>query len=489
MKIREYLISFLAIVCVGAICFLFSDTIGYQTVGLVFLIIVAALSLFLGRGPVIFAAFLNFGIWNYFFIPPRFTFQIHNYYDIITLFANFLVAIVGGTLINRIRSNQDMLRKSREDISILFSFLESLNNANSIKDVVNKTREELAKHFHADAIIYLREKEGLGLARKAFGNLELFNEEEYEAALRIFTGNTNPGMRKEFPDPGKQAYFPLIVPRGTIGVIGIIIKDCKAFTEAEMTLLNSFLAQISSTLDREINIDIAKKKLIYSESEKLFQTVLNSVSHELRTPIAIISAAVSNLTDAQTSGNEDIRRQICEELQTASNRLNLLVENLLDISRIESGKLKLHFQDCDISDLVGIALNEMKSELANYEVLVTVQENLPAIRADINLLKQALINVIYNSTIYSPAGGKIMIDCRLNNGKIEISITDSGKGVPEPFLENIFDKFYRVPGSKSGGTGLGLTITRAITEAHHGTVSASNGKEGGLEICITFNPE
>lgn len=478
-SLKEYMISFGCIVVTGLFCFPFKEAIGYQTVGLIFLMTVALLSLFIGRGPVLFAALLNFILWNYFFIPPLFTFHVYSIHDIITLFANFLVALVSGILITRIRKNQNNLKKSRERITILNSLLESLNNANSIKDVVKKAREELIKHFNADAVVFLKEKESNELASRVFGSPELIDQSEFVKARKVFETN--------FPIDSKLHYFPLVAPHGIIGVIGISDWDL-GHDDDKISMLKSFISQITSALDREINIDIAKEKQVYQESQKLFQTVLNSVSHELRTPISVITTAVSNLNDESTSENKEIRKQICNELNLSASRLNLLVENILDMSKLESGYVKLNLQPTYIADLTGIVLNEMKTELLKHKIKINIDENLPVILIDVNWLRQAVINIIHNSIIYSPENTEISIDAHLENDSfLALEISDNGPGVPELALPHLFEKFYRVEGSKSGGVGLGLAITKAIVEAHHGEITARNKISGGLQIRIVLN--
>jgi two-component system, OmpR family, sensor histidine kinase KdpD len=486
--LNEYIIAFLSISVTASLCFPITYLIGYQTVGLILLLVVAGLSLFLGRGPILFAAVLNFIIWNYLFIPPLFTFQIHTFHDAVTLFANFFIALVGGTLISRIRRNQTVLRKSQDNISILYSFLESLNQAASIKDVVSRTRRELKKYFQADALVYLKEKNQYQLSNKPFGNNTLFSEKEFAVASWVFENSEIAGRFSNTLPESALSYFPLLVPRGIIGVIGVQYDNGTEPAPDQLLLLRSFLIQISSSLDREITIDLAKQNLVYHESEKLFQTVLSTVSHELKTPIAIISSSISNLNDERTAENPDIRKQICTELKTASVRLNHLVENILDMSRIETGHLKLNLQHCEISDLIGIAFNELKEELKNRRINITIEENLPLIRADINLLKQALVNILHNSAIHTLPDGEISVNAGLfTYDKIFIQIDDQGSGVPEETLGRLFEKFYRVPGSKSGGTGLGLTIAKALVEIHGGKIFARNRVEGGLRISILLN--
>jgi two-component system sensor histidine kinase KdpD len=486
--LNEYIISFMTVAVTACICFPLKGIIGYQTVGLILLLLVAGLSLFLGRGPILFTAILNFIVWNYLFIPPLFTFRISNLNDAVTLFANFFIALVGGILISRIRHNQTVLRKSQENISILYSFLESLNQAASIKDVISRTCRELRKYFKAEAIVYLKGKNQQQLSEKPFGNTALFGDRDFAVANWVFENNEIAGKFTNTLPESALSYFPLLVPRGIIGVIGIRYEGDTQPAPDRLHLLRSFLTQISSSLDREITIDQARQNLVYQESEKLFQTVLSTVSHELKTPIAIIASSVANLNDQRTSDNPPARKQICAELNTAALRLNRLVENILDMSRIETGHLKLNLQPCDISDLIGIAFNELKEELQHHRIKIIIEENLPLIRADLNLLKQALINILHNSAVHTPADGEISVNAGLfTHDKIFIQLDDQGPGVPADATSHLFEKFYRVPGSKGGGTGLGLTIARALVELHNGKILAQNRSEGGLRITILLN--
>ena len=489
IKLKDYLIATLVIIPAAAICFPLSPLIGYQAVGLFFLMIVAVLSLFLRRSALIYAALLNFAVWNFFFIPPLFTFRVHSVHDVISLFANLLVAIVGSTLISRISNSRQAIRISQERLAIVYGLLESLNNAASIKEVVRNACDELRKNFEAEAVIYLKEKMGNRLATKTFGNTELVNEKEYLRANEVFGNSSNLNtFHLDHVKSGILYNFPLDEPRGRLGVIGIQFDQDHHPDPERMILLRSFLVQIASALDREISIDQVKDKEILEESEKLFQTVLNSVSHELRTPISIISAAVSNLNDEWTYSNEEIRKEVISELNSALHRLNLLVENILDMSRIESGHLKLNLQYCDLADLIGYVVQEMKSEREDHPIHVNIPENLPLIKADISLLKQVLINIIHNAMLYTPEGSSIFINTfQDSQDRVVLEVTDQGKGIPESNLDRIFDKFYRVPGTKSGGTGLGLAIARAIVEAHQGKIMAENIQPTGLKITLSFN--
>lgn len=485
-RTKEYLFALLAVLITTAICYLIKDIIGYQTVGLVFLMLTAFLSLTLGRGAIIITALLNFFIWNFFFITPILTLHIDNVHDVILLFANLAVAVTGGTLISRLRQNQLALQKNKARISLLYSLLESLNNTASIKGVVEKVRAEMLAHFEADAIVYLKEKKGENLDRKSFGNENLFSDEAFELASKVFQHQAIP-RTIQFSALSHVQYFVLSGKRETFGVIGVAAQGNKNIDDEKLIFLKSFITQISSALEREINIDKAKEIQLMQESQKLFQVILNSVSHELKTPVSIIRSAVSNLMDEKTAAKPDTRRQICEELDLSAYRLNLLIENILNMSKIESGYLQLDIQQCDVSDLTGVALNMIKHEKKlSHKIQVELGDALPLLSIDINWMKQALYNIMNNALLYTPDESVICLKIQYADDKFVIQVIDNGPGVSVSDLDKLFDKFYRAQGSRSGGTGLGLSISKAIVEAHKGTIKASLEPSGGLCIGIVL---
>ena len=486
----EYIIAFLVMGITAAVCFPLTALIGTVSIGLILLMVVALLALFLGRWPLMFAAILNVALWDYFFQEPLFTFGIHDLEDLFANIADLLVAVVYVILITRIRKSETTLQNSQEKLSILYDFLESMNDATSIPSVVGITGEVLKKHVGGEPVIYLRERHGRSLEATPFGNADIHSAQGFSLAAKLFL-DANLGRDSDSQtSPEGITYLVLREPRETIGIIGIRLPADVQSDEDKMILFKSFLTILASTLGREISMESAMEKGFLAHSEKLFQAVLNSVSHELRTPISIISAAVDNLNDPRTASEPEKRRQVCIELESASTRLNNLVENILDMSRIESGMLRLNMQYCDLADLTGLVVKDMKSELSGSRLIITMPENLPMIKADISLLRQVLVNILRNAIMYTPAGTAIGIS-GLNepSNRVSLTIHDNGPGVSEENLSHLFEKFYRVPGSKSGGTGLGLAIAKAFVEAHGGFIKAANEPGGGLSITMIFKAE
>jgi len=222
-------------------------------------------------------------------------------------------------------------------------------------------------------------------------------------------------------------------------------------------------------------------------TEKLQAALLNSISHDLRTPLVSITGALSSLREESLNINQEGRDSLLETAYGEAERLNRLVANLLNMTRLEANAIHLRLEPCDIQDAIGSALNQLEERLGNKPIVVTIPEGLPLVSLDFALFGQVLVNVIDNAVKYSPKDSQIDIDVTQTEKTISIHVCDRGIGIPEEDLERVFDKFYRVSRPESvNGTGLGLAICKGIVEAHGGQISAANRQGGGTVITITL---
>jgi two-component system, OmpR family, sensor histidine kinase KdpD len=249
-------------------------------------------------------------------------------------------------------------------------------------------------------------------------------------------------------------------------------------------LLETFVNQIALVIERELLDEAAEQSAMLRESERLYATLLNSISHELRTPITAIAGAASSLLNIQTGATETTRTELVQNIQSAADRLNRLVENLLDMSRLESGRLRLKRDWCDISEIIGVAVKRFDYCFSNRPLSLGISSNLPLIQVDFVLIEQVLVNLLDNACNYTPEGTLINIMAQHKENNLEVVIEDNGRGIPDADRERIFDKFYRVPGTATGGTGLGLSISRGLVEAHGGTLVAENQPVGGARFVM-----
>lgn len=269
--------------------------------------------------------------------------------------------------------------------------------------------------------------------------------------------------------------------------------------DALMLLLFFIIALINGVLTYKIRR--AEKRLQIKEirvnTMKLYNALLDSLSHELRTPISAIMGAIDTIQSETVSISEENRQQLYSEIEKASLRLNHQVENLLNMSRLESGVIQPKMDWCDLKELLYNVLGHLKEDLQFHKVVVDVEDNLPLFKLDYGLTEQIIYNLVFNASQYTPKGAKIEVkveynpnvDVDYNPDKIMpclITISDDGNGFPEEEIDKVFDKFYRLQNSKTGGTGLGLSIVKGFVEAQNGVIELNNKEEGGSVFTIGF---
>lgn len=245
------------------------------------------------------------------------------------------------------------------------------------------------------------------------------------------------------------------------------------------------IALVSSILIYRIRQQ--RKKLMSKEQKentlKLYETILNSLSHELRIPITTIIGAVDTLIENKGSLSQSNENELLTEIQNAGLRLNNQVENLLNMSRLESGAVELHKDWTDMTELIYMCISKLNIG-QNHVVLFSPDENLPLFKIDFGLMQQIINGILSNAMKYTPAGSTISIKVRENDNHLELQLSDNGNGFPEELLERVFEKFYRLENSGTGGTGLGLSIVKGFVEVHNGRIHVQNLKKGGA--CFTI---
>jgi two-component system sensor histidine kinase KdpD len=337
----QFVTSIVFVVVISFACFLFTDFIGYRVVALLLLLAVSVVAILFDILPVLCTAILSALIWNFFFIPPIYTFHIGETEDFLMFTMYFVIALVNAVLTFKIREQE---KKARD-------------------------KEEKEK---------------------------------------------------------------------TIG---------------------------------------------------LYNTLLNSLSHELRTPIATILGSVDTLLEEKEKISTSNQLALLREIEAASVRLNQQVENLLNMSRLETSMLKLHLDWCDANELIFSVVRKLEMTNNTHSIVFDPNEQLPLIKIDTGLIDQVLQNILQNAIQYTPKNSVVNIHGKMNADQFELTITDNGPGFPENEIPWVFDKFYRLPNSKAGGTGLGLSIAKAVVEAHNGTIKLENEKPNGARFTITLPTE
>lgn len=481
---RQYATAVGTVGAITFINFLLRQWTGHYAVSLLYLAVVVGLALFVGRGPIMLAATLSALLWNFFFLPPTYTFYIKNFQDALMFAMFFVVAAAMGQLTARIRAQQFSEREREERSTALYLLTRELAEAKDMSQLLVVIVQHVGKAFHAEIALLLADDQGK-LAPYPFGALEL-SEKEAGVADWVYRNRKQAGAGTDTLTLAEATYLPLLTVSGCVGVIGIKPNPKRALSLQEQNLLETFARQIALVLDRQRLSDTEHNAKLLAESERLGRALLNSISHELRTPIAAITAANENLGKPSFDNDASSRRMLREEIGEATQRLNRLVGNLLDITRLESGHIKPKLDWCDIVDLINIAVKGTATALAKHEVVVSIPERIPLLNIDFSLVEQALKNILVNAATYTPPGTRVEIAAWTKGNCVEIEIADNGPGIPEDALHRVFEKFYRGPGMPVGGTGLGLSIVKGFIEAQGGNVAAANRPTGGAVFTIRF---
>jgi len=417
------------------------------------------------------------------FIEPRFTIEMSQVQDVILVIMYFAIAIFTGNLTARLRTKERQAQYNAERTMALYTLAHETATAVNMDDVLHTAVTQIGRVFDASIAILLP-KEGKLDAQPHPASTLTFDEKDASVAAWVFANNKPAGKFTDMLPLASATYLPLRTPSRTVGVIGICTNDSQRYAYDQEVMLETFVTQVALTVERELLDEAGEQSMMMRESERLYTTLLNSISHELRTPIATIAGAASSLNDPATAAQPDVRAAMTQDIRDAADRLNRLVENLLDMSRLESGRLQLKREWCDLREIVAIAVTRFETCMTPRALTITHEPDLPLVEVDFVLLEQVIVNLLDNICHYTPPDTAVQIETRRRDSAVEIIVSDAGTGIPAEELNRIFDKFYRVPGTATGGTGLGLSICRGLVEAHGGTLAAANRLEGGARFTI-----
>jgi len=484
-NISQYLIVSIVVSVSSVACYLIKDVFGYQVVSFLLLFLVSILAVFYGTGPILLAATLSALIWDYFFIPPQFTMHIEKPEDMMMLLMFFIIALLNGILTSKVRRQEKKIRIREERTHALYQLTKGLSQTSGIEEVIKIAVSYIQKYFKLDSAILLKNE--ADILENQIRNPTKINlsDNDFSIAAWVFMHSSRAGKYTNTLPSGKYTFYPLTGSNDNMGVIAI--EHTNVFTLGEEQFWEACIQQISGKFERELLRTTAKKAYILNESDKLYKTLFNSISHELRIPVATIMGASDTLLSQ--SFPEETRKKLYTEINIASIRLNRLIENLLNMSRLESGRICPRLDWCDVHDLANNVTESLQQELIPFELSVIIPKDMPLVFIDYGLIEQVIHNLLLNATQNSPEGSKIRIKFFYDNGFLIIQLMDRGKGFPESELTSVFNKFYRGKDAMAGGTGLGLSIVKGFIEAHNGTVIAENRINGGAVFTIKIAVE
>ncbi len=479
-KLREYFAVTFLVIVTSLACYLVKDFIEYQIVSFGLLILVSILAIFFGSGPILLAAALSALIWDYLFIPPQFTLHIDKPEDILMLIMFFIIALLNGVLTSRVRRQEQKIRIREERTQALYQLTKELNTASGIDEVSKIAVNYVQKYFGLDAVIVSKTEHGiLDIVTQEESKISL-TESDFSVANWVFKNSVAAGKFTDTLPSGNLTFYPLSGNKGNMGVIAVELHAI--FTQGEEQFWEAFLSQISGKYEREFLRNAARNTYILSESEKLYKTLFNSISHELRIPVATILGASDTLI-SQTYP-EETRQKLYTEISIASVRLNRLIENLLNMSRLESGHITPRPDWCDVHDIANNVAETLQNELRHFKLTTVIPSDMPLVKVDFGLIEQVLHNLTLNATQNAAMGTRIRLKIFYDNGLLNLEVMDRGPGFEQTELNFVFDKFYRGKDAKTGGTGLGLSIVKGFVAAQAGTIVAENRENGGAKFII-----
>jgi two-component system sensor histidine kinase KdpD len=431
--------------------------------------------------PALFACLLSVLAYNFFFIPPLYTFTISDPENLVALFFFLVVAVIVSNLTAAARRQIVSARARAKTTAELYAFSRKLAGIGTLDDLLWATVYQVSSMLRVRTVLLLPEPNAsrLGVA-SAYPPEDQLDEADMAAAQWCWEHNHPSGRGSDTLPGGKWLFLPLRTGSGLVGVIGIE-RDLSGplLTPDERRLLDALADQAAVAIERISLVRGLAEARVQAESDWLRAALLTSISHDLRTPLASILGTVSSLRSYADKYDAADRDELLATLESEAERLNRFVGNLLDMTRLESGMVEIKLDLADVAEIVGAALERAGSILARHRIEIAIAADLPMLRLDPMLFEQVLFNLLDNAAKYSPPGSRIDLRARRDGDTVTIEVIDEGPGIPPGDFERVFDKFYRVQGQdrRRAGTGLGLAICRGFVEAQGGRIEAQNRRD------------
>ena len=458
-----------------------------QNIGLVFLTGILVSAIRFGLLPSLFASLVSVLAYNFFFLPPIYTFTIADPENVVALFFFLIVAVIASNLAGRTRNQVLTARSRARTTEELFAFSRKLAGIGTLDDLLWATVYQIAAMLKVRVVLLLPAGGSIAV-RAGYPPEDQLDEADLAAAQWSWEHNRAAGRGADTLPGAKRLFLPLRTGRAPIGVLGIDRDEPgPLLTPDGRRLLDALADQAAVAIERITLVEDIDRARVTAETERLRAALLTSVSHDLRTPLASIIGSLTSLRSFGKSYDDKTREALMATIQAEAERLNRFIGNLLDMTRLESGAIELKPEAADLGEIVGTALQRAAKLLAEHRVEVDIAADLPMLRTDYLLLEQILFNLLDNAAKYAPPGSLVRLAARREGGVAVIEVGDEGPGIPPADVERIFDKFYRVRAQdrQRAGTGLGLAVCRGFVAALGGTIGAANrGDRSGAVFTI-----
>jgi two-component system sensor histidine kinase KdpD len=485
----------LAVILASACAFAAERMFPVASLSVIYMTAVVVVASRRGLGPAMATAVLGFFAYNYLFTEPRFTFRVSRQGELLTLGLFLVASLITGNLAARLRARIDAQASIADRTNKLYDFSRRVAAAATADDVIWASVSHVATTLRCEAVLLRPAPGGDLLVVGGFPPEDQLEIRDQSAAQFAWDTGESAGRGSDTLPTARWFFLPLVAGDRRLGVLGIAYTDDRLFARTDRRLLEALVDQIALALERLRLTEELSETRLASETERLRTALLSSVSHDLRTPLVTIIGAAGSLADTPDLPAA-ARKDLAENIREEGERLDRYVQNLLDMTRIGHGALKLHLAPLDVGELIGSARHRLRAPLRAHLVKADVPDSLPLVLGDEVLLEQVLVNILDNAAKYAPPGSTIAIAARPTGARLDLSITDSGPGIPPSEQARVFDMFYRVTEGdrQRAGTGLGLAICKGLTEAMGGTIRAESASPDGTGTRIVlslplFNPE
>ncbi|HEV7612859.1 MAG TPA: two-component system sensor histidine kinase KdpD [Steroidobacteraceae bacterium] len=481
----RYLWAALACVAVTLLSIPLADQFDRSNIVAIFILTVVLVAVRFGRGASALAAVLSVCSFDYFFVPPRFSFAVSDVQYLLTFCIMLAVGLITGQLTAGLRFQARVAGHREERAGSLYEIARDLSGAVQVDQVVKISDESIERTFRASAALLLPNAAGQLAATSSRADTAF--TVDIGIAQWAFDKGQPAGFGTDTLPGSEILYIPLRAPTQARGVLAVRARNRRLLHIPEQRqLLDTFAALIAIALERVHYVEVAQGAVVRMESERLRNSLLAALSHDLRTPLTVLVGLAESLALTKPPLSPP-QLESAEAIQDEARRMSALVGNLLDMARIESGEVKLNLQWQPLEEVVGSALNAARGMLKQHVMEVNIPRDLPLVRIDALLIERVLVNLLENATKYTPPGSKITLAAEPVADRLSVSVSDNGPGLPAGREEAVFQKFTRGEReSATPGVGLGLSICRAIVEAHHGTIVASNRRGGGAQFTFAL---
>jgi two-component system sensor histidine kinase KdpD len=475
---KEYLVAALSsagVTVLGFASFSFLKTID---MAMLYLVGVMCISAWLGRGPSLLYSVLSIAAFDFFFVHPQFTFAISDFSYTLTFLVMFVTSIVISTLATKLRDQMLLSRRREHETQMFYGLTKELTATRTREDMSEALIRRLTETARVAVSIWY--PDGKGYLNMAYGEVTGDHFKEETVVKWCFDNGQAAGAGTDTMPSAARYYLPIRGTNMTLGVVGVK-PEGELLLPDQTLMIETFVDLLGSALERSETAESAEKAKMLAEREKMRNILLSSVSHDLRSPLSVITGAADTLLQNASMADNQLLKSIRQE----ASRLTRVVSNLLDITRIEGGQIRLNMHPYFPAEIIGSAVESCKEVLKHHKLVLNVPEQLPYVKMDGLLMSQVIQNLLENAANHTPQGTAVTVEAGMHNNGLHLVISDNGPGIPLGQEKEIFNKFATfAQGDRPKGAGLGLSICQAVVMAHLGRIYAENKKEGGSRFVV-----